>query len=69
MHSPPVEWSLFALHFGVVDYLRDRGEPDGDTASEVIRQAFRVHTRSGNATFTAALIGAAFVFHRHITKP
>lgn len=58
-----------AAHFGVVDWMRDRGEPDGDTASECIRQAFRVDTAPGRLAFTAALTGAAFLFHRHITKP
>lgn len=68
MHSPPVEWSLHLLHFGVLDLIRDRGEPDGDTASEVIRDLFHVDRREGRAAFAAALVTGGVVLYRHIVK-
>lgn len=68
MHSPRVEWVLGIGYLAVVDLLRDRGEPDGDTLSEVIREVFAVHTPLGRARFTVALIGSGAIFHRHICK-
>lgn len=68
MKSPRAEWVLFGAHFAALDYIRDRGEPDADTLSEVIRDTFQVHTRIGHIAFTAALTGAAVLFHRHICK-
>ena len=69
MHSPPIEWALFAGYFAALDVIRDRGEPDGDTATEVIRTTFAVDTPAGKAAFTAALAASALLFHRHICKP
>lgn len=68
MQSPRIEWALMAAHFGVVDYLRDRGEPDGDTASECIRNIFAVHTPGGRAAFTLTLALGSGMFWRHIVK-
>lgn len=68
MQSPSVEWALLLAHGTAVDFLRDRGEPDGDTLSEVIRTVFRVHTPGGRAAFTITLAAGAAVFHRHICK-
>ena len=68
MRSPRVEWSLGFIYLGVLDVLRDRGEPDGDTLTECIREGFRVHTPAGRAAFTAALAVSAVSFHRHICK-
>lgn len=68
MHSPPVEWSLGVAYLGVLDIVRDRGEPDGDTLTECIREGFRVHTPRGRAAFTLALTASAVLFHRHICK-
>lgn len=69
MQSPPVEWALGIGYLAVVDAIRDRGEPDGDTLSEVIRQVFNVNTPQGRAAFTATLAAGAVLFHRHIVKP
>lgn len=68
MHSPPVEWSLHVLHFAVLDVVRDRGEPDGDTASEVIRDLFHVDTPTGRLAFALTLAAGSTVLFRHICK-
>ncbi len=69
MQSPPIEWALGIGYLVVVDCLRDRGEPDGDTLSECIRQAFDIDTPRGRLAFTAALTAGALALHRHIVKP
>lgn len=68
MRSPAVEWSLAVGHLAVLDWIRDRGEPDRDTLSEVIRETFHVDTPAGRAVFTAVLGLGAVAFHRHICK-
>lgn len=68
MQSPPIEWALGIGYLAIVDVLRDRGEPDGDTLSEVVRSTFAVHTPRGRAAFTLALAAGAAVLHRHICK-
>jgi hypothetical protein len=64
-----MEWSLHVAHFAVLDYLRDRGEPDGDTASEVLRVIFRTHDPRGRAALAAAIAAGGVVLHRHLCKP
>lgn len=68
MQSPPIEWALGIGHLAVLDWLRDRGEPDADTLSEVIRDVFRVDTPHGRLAFTLTLAAGAAVLHRHICK-
>lgn len=68
MNSPRVEWTLLAAYFIALDVIRARGEADSDTASECIRDAFRVHTPHGRTLFTAILAAGAVAFHRHICK-
>lgn len=68
MQSPPVEWALGIAYLGVIDVLRDRGDPDGDTLSEVIRDTFRVHSPGGRSAFTLTLALGAGMFWRHIVK-
>ena len=68
MQSPPIEWGLGITYLAVLDVLRDHGEPDGDTLSEVIRTSFAVHTTRGRAAFTIALAAGAGLFWRHICK-
>lgn len=68
MHSPKIEWTAFAAHLILVDYVRDRGEPDGDTASEVLRAAFRVERPEGRAALAAAITIGAVGLYAHLTK-
>lgn len=68
MRSPRIEWSLHVLHFVVLDVVRDRGEPDGDTASEVIRDVFHVHDPRGRAALAATLAGGALLAYHHFCK-
>lgn len=67
MQSPPVEWVLGIGYLATLDYLRSRGEADGDTLSEVTRSFVRRHP-AGDAVFTIALFGGAEVLRRHILK-
>lgn len=69
MQSPPMEWALGIGYLAVVDYIRDQGEPDGDTLSECVRHAFKIDTPNGRLAFTVALSAGALILHRHIVKP
>lgn len=68
MQSAPTEWALAFAFVGLVDFIRDIGEPDGDTLSECIRTCFRVDTPRGRLVFTATLAASAVGFRRHICK-
>jgi hypothetical protein len=68
MHSPPIEWALGIGYLAVLDVVRDRGDPDGDTLSECVRDLFRVHRPEGRAAFGAAVIAGGLILHRHICK-
>ena len=68
MHSPPLEWTLDIARLGILDVIRDRGEPDGDTLSECIRVWFRVHTPLGRLVWRGVLYGGAHLLDRHICK-
>lgn len=68
MQSAPLEWSLALAYPVIVDIVRNWGDPDGDTLSEVTRDVFRVHTPRGRLAFTATLAAGAVAFHRHICK-
>lgn len=68
MKSPGIEWTLGAGYLALLDYIRARGEADGDTASECIRDLIAKHPH-GQLLFTGALIAGGVAFHRHITKP
>lgn len=69
MQSPRIEWTILVAPLVAVDYLRNRGEPDGDTATEVIRDVFDTDTAEGRTRFGIALAVAAVAFYRHICKP
>lgn len=72
MQSPPLEWAAIVggpiLTAGVVDYLRDRGEPDGDTLTEVLRGVFHVDRPAGRATLAGAITAGGVVLYRHLCK-
>ncbi|HET7387343.1 MAG TPA: hypothetical protein VFJ19_11845 [Nocardioidaceae bacterium] len=65
---PAAEWGLFAVHVAVVDWLRDRDDPDGDTITEVLRTAYRVDTQRGRAALGVTLAGGSVWLYRHLTK-
>ncbi len=67
MQSPPAEWVLDALYFTAKDILRARGEADGDTLSEVVRDLVDRHPR-GRLVLAAILTAAPIGFWRHIVK-
>lgn len=68
MQSPRAEWALGIGYLAILDYLRARGDADGDTASECVRELVERHPR-GQLAFTAAVVLGAFAFHRHIIHP
>jgi hypothetical protein len=67
MQSPPVEWVLGIGYLGLLDYIRSRGEADGDTLSEVTRDLVRRHP-AGDIAFTVVLYGGVELLRRHILK-
>lgn len=68
MQSPPAEWLIFGAHFVALDYLRHKGDGDGDTLSEVTRNLVAKHPR-GRVLFSAALAVGAVALHEHIVRP
>lgn len=69
MNSPPIEWALLAAHAIALDVIRDRGEPDGDTLTEVIRVAYHTEHRTGRVALGVTLAGCAALAYQHFTKP
>lgn len=64
MQSPPLELVLDVAHLATRNLLRNTGDADGDTISEIIRA--RVYSRPwGPAAFLLALA----LFAKHILKP
>lgn len=68
MRSPKAEWTLGIAYLVILDVLRDRGEPDGDTLSEVTREVFAVHTPRGRLAWLGVLVAGGVVLDRHICK-
>lgn len=69
MHSPPVEWVLGIGYLAVLDAIRDRGEPDGDTLTEVLRETFHVETPGGRSVLRATIAAGGVLLYRHLAKP
>lgn len=69
MHSPPMEWALGIGHLVALDFLRDRGEPDNDTLTEVLRTAFHVERPEGRVALAAAITCGGVLLYRHLAKP
>lgn len=67
MHSPRIEWTLGIGYLAIVDALRARGEADGDTLSEVVRDLIYRHPL-GRVAFTTAYAAGALVLWRHLVK-
>lgn len=67
MQSPPAEWAVLVGSLAAIDYLRSRGEADGDTASEVLRGYVYRH-RLGPIVFSLVLFGGAELLRRHIIR-
>jgi hypothetical protein len=67
MKSPSAEWVLGLSYLGVLDYMRARGEADGDTLSEVVRDLVDRHP-AGRVAFTTAYVVGAAALWRHICR-
>jgi hypothetical protein len=64
-----MEWALGIGHLAVLDWVRDRGEPDEDTLSEVLRAGFHVDRPEGRAALAVTIAAGGAVLYRHLTKP
>ena len=64
MQSPPLEWTLGIAYLATLDYIRSRGEADGDTLSEVVRDTARRHPK-GDLLIGVGLFLGAEVLRRH----
>lgn len=65
---PRVVWPALIGAVALLDWWCDRGEPNGDTLSELLREWWRVETPLGRAAFTASLALGANALHSHICK-
>lgn len=68
MQSPPAEWALGISYLVVLDLIRDRGEPDGDTLSECVRDLVGRHPLGSHA-LALGIAWGGWAFHRHIVRP
>lgn len=67
MQSPPIELVLDVVHLGARNLIRDVGEADEDTISEITRGLVR-RLPHGELIFTVVLFAGAELFRRHILK-
>ncbi len=68
MQSPPFELVLDVLHLGTRNLLRNVGDPDDDTISEITRGMVLAH-RAGPALFALGLLAGGVGFWFHICQP
>jgi hypothetical protein len=61
-----VFWPALIGSLALLDWLCSRGEPDGDTVSELIRETFATDTPAGRYAFTGTIAAGAYWLHRHI---
>lgn len=69
MQSPPLELVLDVLHLGTRNLIRNQGDADHDTISEITRAAVVRLGKHGPLIFTVLLYAAAEGFRRHILDP
>lgn len=63
-------WATAALGLIALDYVCDRGEPNGDTASECLRALFRTDTAQGRAAFAlSVMVGARWLVPHIVNGP
>lgn len=65
MQSPPLELVLDVMHLGTRNLIRNHGDADGDTISEITR-SFVHRYRWGPLIFSVAVFAAAEGFRQHI---
>lgn len=68
MQSPPIEWALGIGYLAALDIIRDRGEADGDTISECLREVVAKSPR-GELVLALGLVAGSAWFYRHIVGP
>lgn len=69
MQSPRIEWTLGIGYLAVLDWVRNQGEPDSDTLTEVIREAFGTDHAPGRRRLAVTIAAGGVVLYRHLTKP
>lgn len=68
MQSPPLELVLDVVHLGARNLIRDVGEADDDTISEITRGVVR-RLPHGELILAGALVVSGIGFWRHICRP
>lgn len=68
MHSPPLELVLDVVHLASRNLIRDIGDPDQDTISEIIRGATD-RIRYGDQALALVLAAGGVGFWFHIRRP
>lgn len=68
MQSPPLEWTLDITHLVARNLLRNQGEPDFDTLSEVVRAGVKKLGRHGPMVLDLAIVGGAIALRQHWRK-
>lgn len=69
MQSPRIEWALGIGYLAVLDYVRNQGEPDSDTLTEVIRETFGTDTAAGRRNLAASIAFGGVALYVHLAKP
>ncbi|RNL66225.1 hypothetical protein EFK50_00955 [Nocardioides marmoriginsengisoli] len=68
MQSPPLELVLDVVHLGARNLLRNRGDADGDTISEITRSV-KDQIPYGDQVLAVALAALAAGYWVHICRP
>lgn len=68
MNSPPLEWAMGIAHLVALDFVRDHGDPDGDTLTEVLRDVFHVDTTTGRRALAVAIGVGGLALYTHLVK-
>ena len=66
--SPRLIWGGALGALVAYDLICDRGDPDGDTLSEVTRDVFHTDTPAGRVRFIATTLGFVAWWLRHILR-
>lgn len=68
MQSPPLEWTLDITHLVARNLIRNQGEPDLDTLSEVVRTGVKKLGRHGPLILDAGIVLGAVALRQHWRK-
>lgn len=63
-----VIWPTAIAALAALDWWADRGEPDGDTLTELVRTIFHTDTARGRIALAATLGGGGVFLYGHFSK-